>query len=124
MTAMRMIINKLIQCFERIGILHLVPLVIVLLQLQAYQDSYNRHDLKQLVQLWPSCPANTLYALFKEKRSGTVSLSARGTPIVQGDVASLTIAMTKQTEAGESNKSVPFQFRKQNDHWIIEKGSL
>ena len=95
--------------------------------LQAYQDSYNHRDLKQLLQLWPSCPdyvQNALNALFKEKRSGTVSLVAKGIPIVQGNMASLTISITKQTDAGESNKSVPFQFRKQNDHWIIEKGSL
>lgn len=92
--------------------------------LQAYQDSYNHRDLQQLVQLWPSCPTNTLSAMFKEKRSGTLSLSAKGPPVVKGDVASVTVAITRQTETGDSSLSVPFQFKKQNDHWIIERGSI
>jgi hypothetical protein len=91
--------------------------------LQAYQDSYNRRDLKQFLQLWPSSPAN-VQSLFKQKQSGTLSLSAKETPVVMGDIASLKVVIIRQTETGESTLIVPFQFKKQNDHWIIERGSL
>ena len=96
----------------------------ILQVLHAYQDSYNHHDLKQLLELWPTCPDSVqkLNAIFKGKRS--INLSPTGTPVIKGDVASLTVAVTKQTETGDSVGNVPFQFRKQSDHWIIEKGAL
>ena len=91
--------------------------------LKAYQSSYNNHDVQQLLQVWPSCPSpQTLSELFRQKRS--ISLSPNGMPIIKGDIASLTVTIIKQTETGDSRLSVPFQFRKQNAHWIIEKGAL
>ncbi len=95
----------------------------ILQVIQAYQDSYNRRDLKQLLQLWPNCPV-LLQSSVKDKKSGTISLSARGTPVVKGEIASLMVAITKQTGTGDSEKTVPFRFKKQNDLWVIDTGSF
>lgn len=95
--------------------------------LREYQDAYNRQDLKQFVQLWPHCPANVQAALnssFKEKRSGTLVLSAVGSPTVTGDIAILTVSRTRQSDAASTTGSIPFKFRKQNDRWFIETGSF
>jgi hypothetical protein len=95
--------------------------------LRDYQDSYNRRDLKQLVQLWPKCPAplqTSLSTLFKEKRSGTLNLTPTGTPVVSAGFVQIPIVITKKTESGDSSLTVPFLFKKENDHWIIERGSL
>ena len=95
--------------------------------LHDYQDSYNRRDLKQLVQLWPKCPEalqTSLNTLFKEKRSGTLNLTPTGTPVVSAGFVQIPIVITKKTQSGDSSLTVPFLFKKENDHWIIEKGSL
>jgi hypothetical protein len=99
----------------------------ILALLKAYQDAYNRQDLKQLVQLWPRCPADLQAALnagFKEKRSGTLVLLANGDPKVTGDIATLQVSRTRQTDAASTSGNVPFKFRKQNDRWFIENGSF
>jgi AAA domain-containing protein/PEGA domain-containing protein len=95
--------------------------------LRDYQDSYNRRDLKQLLQLWPKCPVplqTSLSTLFKEKRSGTLNLTPTGTPVVSAGFVQLPVEITKKTPSGDSSLTVPFLFKKENDHWIIEKGSL
>jgi hypothetical protein len=96
----------------------------ILQVIHAFQDSYNRRDSKALLELWPSFPATVVQSLFKEKRSGTINLLAQGSPVVKGDVASMLVAIKRQTEAGGSEKTVGFQFKKQNDHWVITTGSL
>ena len=84
-------------------------------------------DLKQLIQLWPRCPVELQAALnssFKEKRSGTLHLLANGDPKVMGDIATLQVSRARQTDAASTTGNVPFKFRKQNDHWLIENGSF
>lgn len=88
-----------------------------------YEDSYNRRDLQKILELWPDFP-QAGQALLKDKRLGTVKLSPKGMPVAQGDLASMTVAITRQTGTGDSSKIVPFQFKKQNDHWVIKSGSL
>jgi hypothetical protein len=95
--------------------------------LRAYQDAYNHQDLRQLVQLWPRCPADLQAALntsFKERRSGTLVLSANGDPKITGDIATLQVSRARQTDAASTTGNVPFKFRKQNDRWFIENGSF
>ena len=91
--------------------------------LRAYQDSYNHHDTKQIVELWPDSRP-FLPSLFKDNQSGTITLSPKGEPAVKGELATLTVVITRHSETGDSSKSVPFQFRKQNDHWLIKNGSF
>lgn len=93
--------------------------------LQAYQDSYNRQDLNRFLQLWPTAPAY-VQTLFKQKRSGTLSLSANGLPAVRGDAASQKVAITHETSngGGSSLTVALFLFKRQNDHWVVETGSL
>jgi hypothetical protein len=95
----------------------------ILQVLQAYQDSFNHHDLNKLLQVWPDCPPS-LQSIFKDKRSGTIRLFAAANPGVKGEWASLMVAVTRQTETGQSTKKVPFQFKKQNARWILDRGSL
>jgi hypothetical protein len=91
--------------------------------IQAYQDSYNHGDLKKLLEVWPTCPP-IVQSFFKDKRSGTVTLSAQGDPVVKGKLASLMVAIKTVTETGDSEKTVPFSFKKENDVWVIENGAL
>jgi len=91
--------------------------------LHDYQDAYNRHDLKQFLQLWPDCPSY-VQSEFKNKRSGTIVLAPKENPGVDGDSAWLKVTIRKQTETGDSSKTVPFQFKKENDHWVVKTGSL
>jgi hypothetical protein len=95
--------------------------------LKDYQDAFNRQDLSLLLQLWPRCPAEVQTVLsnqFKSKKSGLLKLSPDGVPAIRGDSAALNVAKTRQTESSTTSGTVPFSFRKQNDHWVIEIGSF
>jgi hypothetical protein len=95
--------------------------------LKAYQDAYNKQDLKQLVHLWPHCPPNLQTALstsFKNKQSGVLSLSLIGSPVITGNSAVLTVLRTRQYERSTTTGSVPFRFRKEDNHWFIESGAF
>jgi 23S rRNA A2030 N6-methylase RlmJ len=96
----------------------------ILQLLKGYQDSFNHHNVRELLQLWPDCPPY-VQTLLKDKRSGTVSLSANGSPDVKGEMASLKVVLTRRTETeGGSVKTVPFSFKKVNGRWVIYLGSL
>jgi len=97
----------------------------ILQLLKQYEGSYNRQDLKQLLELWPFCPSsvqNILRAQFKTSQSGTLTLSAVGDPNITGELASLMVLRVRQTDAATTSGNVPFKFRKQNQRWVIENG--
>jgi hypothetical protein len=99
----------------------------ILNTLKAYQDAYNQQNLKQLIEIWPHCPANLqalLNTSFRDKQSGTIVLTPVGKPAVAGDMATLTVSRVRQGTSSTTTGSVPFKFRKQNDRWLVETGSF
>ena len=99
----------------------------ILQVLKDYQDAYNHQDLKRVLQLWPRCPPEvqaSFNTIFKDKRSGTLTLSPKGTPDVKGDIAVVKVDRTRQAETASTSGTVPFQFRKEDDRWVIERGAF
>jgi hypothetical protein len=97
----------------------------ILQTLKQYESSYNRQDLRQIVELWPFCPSTVqgiLRAQFKSSQSGTLTLNAVGDPNITGDIASLLVSRVRKTDAATTTGDVPFRFRKQNQRWVIESG--
>lgn len=97
----------------------------ILQLLKQYESSYNRQDLRQVLELWPFCPSSVqsiLRSQFRSSQSGTLKLSAVGDPSITGDLASLLVLRVRQTEAATTSGNVPFKFRKQNQRWVIESG--
>ncbi len=93
--------------------------------LKQYENSYNRQDLTQLLNLWPFCPPgvqSVLRAQFKSSQSGTLALSPVGDPNITGELASLTVLRVRRTETATTSGNVPFKFRKQYQRWVIESG--
>jgi hypothetical protein len=99
----------------------------ILQLLKQYESSYNRQDLRQMLDLWPVCPSsvqNILRTQFKASQSGMLNLTAVGDPDITGELASLMVLRVRKTEAATTSGNVPFRFRKQNQRWVIENGAF
>jgi len=88
--------------------------------LHDYEDSYNHRDVGRLMQIWPACPTVVQSLLKNEQTASSVTLSMKSTVAVKGSSAAVQVIIKKPN----STKTVLFTFKKQNDHWIIDTGSL
>lgn len=95
----------------------------VLAVLRHYEEAYNRKDLGNIVELYPSCPEGVrkIYReSFHAPDSPKLKLELED-PEVQGIVA---VVKGKEIRSGALNSSTPFtaKLMKQGDRWVIQSG--
>ncbi len=91
--------------------------------LRRYEEAYNRKDLGDIVELYPSCPEGVrkIYSQnFHSPEPQKLKLELED-PEIQGIVASV---KGKEVRSGALNSSNPFtaKLMKQGDKWIIQSG--
>jgi hypothetical protein len=91
--------------------------------LRRYEEAYNRKDLGNIVELYPSCPEGVkkIYREnFHSAEPQRLKLELED-PEIQGIVASV---KGKEVRTGPLNSSTPFtaKLMKQGDKWIIQSG--